>query len=124
MNGAVFPVNYACLAQKAYAYETRSRGIGVYYTPLEVARRLVRDALAPLVYRPDGTPKTLEEILSLRILDPALGAGIFLLETCAQLTDFLARQGETSPEIPARIAASTYSRSVPSAWPQRAVWVW
>ncbi|MCR5162575.1 MAG: SAM-dependent methyltransferase [Thermoguttaceae bacterium] len=98
-------MNYAHLAQKAYAYETRSRGIGVHYTPLEVARRLVRDALAPLVYRPDGTPKTLEEILALRILDPALGAGIFLLETCAQLTDFLALQGETTPEIPARIAA-------------------
>ena len=99
-------MNYARLAQKAYAYETRSRGIGVHYTPLEVARRLVRDALEPLVYRPDGTPKNLEEILALRILDPALGAGIFLLETCAQLTDFLARQGETSPEIPARIAAN------------------
>lgn len=99
-------MNYARLAQKAYAYETRSRGIGVHYTPLEVARRLVRDALAPLVYRPDGTPKNLEEILALRILDPALGAGIFLLETCAQLTDFLAQQGETSPEIPARIAAN------------------
>ena len=106
MNGAVFPVNYAHLAQKAYAYETRSRGVGVHYTPLEVARRLVRDALAPLVYRPDGTPKTLEEILSLRILDPALGAGIFLLETCAQLTDFLAQQGENAPDIPARIAAN------------------
>ena len=99
-------MNYAHLAQKAYAYETRSRGIGVHYTPLEVARRLVRDALAPLVYRPDGTPKTLEEILALRILDPALGAGIFLLETCAQLTDFLAQQGESAPEIPARIAAN------------------
>ena len=99
-------MNYARLAQKAYAYETRSRGIGVHYTPLEVARRLVRDALEPLVYRPDGTPKNLEEILSLRILDPALGAGIFLLETCAQLTDFLVKQGETSPEIPARIAAN------------------
>ncbi|MBR0193305.1 MAG: SAM-dependent DNA methyltransferase [Thermoguttaceae bacterium] len=99
-------MNYAHLAQKAYAYETRSRGVGVHYTPLEVARRLVRDALAPLVYRPDGTPKTLEEILSLRILDPALGAGIFLLETCAQLTDFLAQQGENAPDIPARIAAN------------------
>jgi len=99
-------LNYSHLAQKAYAYETRSHGIGVHYTPLEVARRVVREALRPLLHRQDGTPKTREEVLALRILDPALGAGIFLLETCAQLTDFLSRQGETSPEIPAQIAAN------------------
>src|SRR5687767_9632001 len=44
------------------------RAAGVYYTPPEVARMIVELTLAPLLAQP-----------SLRILDPACGAGEFLV---------------------------------------------
>ena len=47
---------------------------GTFYTPRAVADVLVRDTLAPLV---EG--RSPEEILSLRVLDPAMGSGAFLV---------------------------------------------
>ena len=46
-------------------------GIGVVYTPREVCEPMVRLALAPLVER---------DVLSLRVCDPAIGEGAFLVE--------------------------------------------
>jgi hypothetical protein len=47
---------------------------GTFYTPRAIADALVRDTLAPLV---DG--RSPEQILSLRVLDPAMGSGAFLV---------------------------------------------
>ena len=58
---------------------------GTFYTPRAVADSLVRDTLGPLV---EG--RSPEEILSLRILDPAMGSGAFLVA----ISRFLASEWE------------------------------
>ncbi len=97
------------LAEIGYDYENRAISVdkprvGMHYTPVSVVAEVVRHALIPFLVDVDGKAKTLEEILQLRICDPALGAGVFLLESCFQLTEFLAKQGENAPDIPLRIA--------------------
>jgi hypothetical protein len=68
---------------------TRSRegrkASGTFYTPREMTDHVVRMTLAPLV---DG--RTASEILSLKVLDPAMGSGAFLVATCR----FLAARAE------------------------------
>ncbi len=53
------------------------KSTGTFYTPEPIARYLVRRTLGPLV---DGRPA--EEILALRVLDPAAGSGAFLVAAC------------------------------------------
>ncbi|MFX1532968.1 MAG: Eco57I restriction-modification methylase domain-containing protein [Promethearchaeota archaeon] len=53
---------------------------GTFYTPKIVGEYIVSKTLAPLVQG-----KSPKEILSLRILDPTMGCGIFLLEACSFL---------------------------------------
>ena len=60
--------------------------LGVVYTPPEVARLMVARALEPLL-------GTIEQVLALRICDPALGEGAFLLEVIELLADRLAALG-------------------------------
>ena len=62
--------------------------LGVVYTPADVARAMVELALAPLV---DG--KGAEDILALRICDPAIGEGAFLVEIVEALAARLAMLG-------------------------------
>lgn len=56
---------------------------GSYYTPQAFVRFLVRETLEPQIARlsPAGAPNP-EAILSLRILDPAMGTGHFLVQAC------------------------------------------
>jgi hypothetical protein len=55
---------------------------GTFYTPRTIADVLVRDTLAPLV---EG--RSAEEILSLRVLDPSMGSGAFLVAVGRYLAD-------------------------------------
>lgn len=55
--------------------------LGVVYTPSQVAGAMVELALAPLLV--DKTP---DQILALRICDPAVGEGAFLIEVIRVLT--------------------------------------
>src|SRR5215213_6618 len=55
---------------------------GVVYTPRDVCEPMVRLALAPLIARDD--------LLSLRICDPAIGEGAFLIEIVRVLGEALA----------------------------------
>ena len=57
---------------------------GSFYTPRSLTDFLVRRTLAPLV---EG--RTSHDILALRILDPAMGSGAFLVAACRYLTDRL-----------------------------------
>ncbi len=97
------------LANVGYDYEKKrcradvSR-TGLFYTPLDIVSRVVKKALQPFLFHENGTPKSCSEILKLRIFDPALGSGVFLLEACFQLTRFLEEQGDSRPEIPGMIA--------------------
>jgi hypothetical protein len=59
---------------------TRRRETGSFYTPRSLTEFLVRRTLAPLVE--NATP---EEILALRVLDPAMGSGAFLVAACRYL---------------------------------------
>ena len=85
--------------------EERRRS-GSHYTPRELTEPIVRHTLAPLLERlkgEDGRAPTPEQILDLKICDPAMGSGAFLVETCRQLADALidawGAHG-TMPEIP------------------------
>ena len=71
--------------------EERRRS-GSHYTPRELTEPIVRHTLEPILERlcsVDGqTPKP-EAILDLKICDPAMGSGAFLVEACRQLADAL-----------------------------------
>jgi hypothetical protein len=55
---------------------------GSFYTPQPLARYLVRRTLAPLV---DEVPP--ERILELKVVDPAMGSGAFLVAACEYLAN-------------------------------------
>jgi len=56
------------------------KATGTFYTPQPIAEYVVRRAIGPLVR--DATP---ERILGLRIVDPAMGSGAFLVAACRYL---------------------------------------
>ncbi len=58
------------------------KATGTFYTPQSIATYLIRETLGPLVR--DASP---ERILGLRIVDPAMGSGAFLVGACAYLGD-------------------------------------
>ena len=71
--------------------EERRRS-GSHYTPRELTEPIVRHTLAPLLAKlrgESGQPPTPKQILDLKICDPAMGSGAFLIETCRQLADTL-----------------------------------
>lgn len=53
------------------------RASGTFYTPRAVTAYLVRQALEPLI-----RARTADQILQLRVLDPAMGSGAFLVAAC------------------------------------------
>lgn len=61
---------------------TRRKTTGSFYTPQALTDFLVRRTLAPLI---EG--KTAGQILDLRIVDPAMGSGAFLVAACVFLAD-------------------------------------
>ena len=58
----------------------RRKGTGTFYTPRSMTDYLIRRTLAPLV-----RGRTPEGILSLRVVDPAMGSGAFLVAACRYL---------------------------------------
>ena len=67
------------------------KATGSYYTPDYIVRYIVQNTLAPLC---EG--KSVDEILSLKILDPATGSGHFLVG----VVDYLAEELITHPDAP------------------------
>jgi type I restriction-modification system DNA methylase subunit/predicted nucleotidyltransferase len=65
------------------------KATGSFYTPDYVVEYIVAETIGPLV-----ADRTLEEILDLRILDPAMGSGHFLVSA----TSFLARAAVRAAE--------------------------
>jgi hypothetical protein len=80
------------------------RRTGSHYTPRSLTAPIVKYALEPAFERlgPDATP---EQVLELKVCDPAMGSGAFLVEACRALGERLvavwARWPETRPKIPA-----------------------
>ncbi|MEV5700525.1 type IIL restriction-modification enzyme MmeI [Streptomyces anthocyanicus] len=72
------------------------RDTGTHYTPKALAEEVVEYTLAPLCFAPgpaEGAEpgvwraKTADELLKLRVLDPAMGSGAFLVSACRYLSD-------------------------------------
>jgi len=65
--------------------EERRRS-GSHYTPRSLTEGIVRKTLEPLL-KCLGEARTAEQILELKICDPAMGSGAFLVEVVRQLAD-------------------------------------
>ncbi|MGB0467398.1 MAG: Eco57I restriction-modification methylase domain-containing protein [Pontibacterium sp.] len=62
------------------------RRSGSHYTPRSLTSPIVQKTLQPLLRCLGNTP-TAEQILELKLCDPAMGSGAFLVECCRQLAD-------------------------------------
>ena len=81
--------------------EARRRS-GSHYTPRELTGPIVRHALEPILERlRDGGPPRPEQILDLKICDPAMGSGAFLVEVCRQLGEHLVTAWRVHGTLPA-----------------------
>jgi hypothetical protein len=72
-----FDVDVSAGRLPALVASGRRKATGSFYTPRSLTEYLVRRTLTPLIER--ATP---DEILSLRVLDPAMGSGAFLVAAC------------------------------------------
>ena len=61
------------------------RRSGSHYTPRSLTEPIVSEALRPIFERLGPAPEP-EAILDLKVLDPAMGSGAFLVESCRQLS--------------------------------------
>jgi len=79
------------------------RSTGSHYTPRSLTEPIVRHALEPVFERlgPNARP---EEVLDLKVCDPAMGSGAFLVEACRALAARLVQAWpgwpETRPKLP------------------------
>ena len=78
--------------------KTKRKASGSYYTSDAIVRLMVEDTLGPLCER-----KTFEGILRLKVLDPAMGSGHFLIG----VIDHLALELATHPKAPAMTTGDT-----------------
>ena len=73
---------------------TDRRESGAHYTPKSLTEKIVEETLTPIVYlgpaegldRKDWTLKSPSELLDLKICDPAMGSGAFLVQVCRWLS--------------------------------------
>ena len=73
------------------------RETGTHYTPKSLTEAIVTETLTPIVYvgpavgmaREQWTLKSPAELLDLKICDPAMGSGAFLVQVCRWLADRL-----------------------------------
>ena len=73
---------------------TDRRETGTHYTPKSLTERIVEETLTPLVYegptaggsRGEWKLKTPEKLLDLKVCDPAMGSGAFLVQVCRFLS--------------------------------------
>ncbi|WP_265264041.1 Eco57I restriction-modification methylase domain-containing protein [Spirulina subsalsa] len=68
---------------------TDRRESGTHYTPSQLTQEIVKYTLDPLVYGEDGELISPQEILNLKICDPTMGSGAFLVQVCRYLADRL-----------------------------------
>jgi len=75
------------------------RKSGSHYTPRTLTAPIVERTLAPVLARLGDRP-TPRQILDLKICDPAVGSGAFLVEACRQLGEALVDAWHAHGEIP------------------------
>lgn len=82
--------------------EERRRS-GSHYTPRVLTESIVRETLEPILVKllsEDGRAPRPEQILDLKVCDPAMGSGAFLVEACRQLGDALIEAWHAHGEKP------------------------
>ncbi len=94
----VFPAGSLVITQTG-----ERRATGTHYTPRRLAEEIVKYTLDPLCYSPgpaDGAPedewqvRAADDLLRLKVLDPAMGSGAFLVSACRYLGDLLVEAWE------------------------------
>lgn len=88
------------------------RRSGSHYTPRSLTEPIVRHALKPAFDRLGERP-TPEQVLSLKVCDPAMGSGAFLVEACRQIGEKLeeAYQAHGAPtDIPSDEDLTLYAK--------------
>jgi len=75
------------------------RKSGSHYTPRSLTEPIVRKSLKPLLDGLGDRPKP-EQILEIKVCDPAMGSGAFLVEACRQLGDALVRAWNVHGSVP------------------------
>jgi hypothetical protein len=94
--------------------EERRRS-GSHYTPRSLTEPIVRTTLEPVLdgLRADGHPLRPELLLELKVCDPAMGSGAFLVEACRQLAEQLVESWAVHggrPELPEDEDELTFAR--------------
>lgn len=82
------------------------RESGTHYTPKSLTEKIVEETLTPVAYRgpvegkapEDWELKSAEELLELKICDPAMGSGAFLVQACRWLSDRLVEAWSATEE--------------------------
>jgi hypothetical protein len=75
------------------------RRSGSHYTPSSLTGPIVQAALGPVLKQLGDNP-TPDQILALKVCDPAMGSGAFLVEACRQLGDALSRAWHAHNQAP------------------------
>lgn len=92
------------------------RETGTHYTPKSLTEAIVAETLTPLTYigPREGIPrekwqlKSSSELLDLKICDPAMGSGAFLVQTCRWLADRLVESWTLAEESGKKISVDGY----------------
>jgi hypothetical protein len=92
--------NRGRLAQLVLQPTASRRSTGSFYTPRSLSERVVRRALGPLLACLGDTPPA-ARILQLKVCDPAMGSGAFLVEACRFLGEQVVEAWRRSGELPA-----------------------
>ena len=90
-HGRILPASTPLLQPTA-----ERRRTGSHYTPRDLTSPIVRHALEPAFER-IGAAATPDAVLSLKVCDPAMGSGAFLVEACRQLATRLTEAWRVHP---------------------------
>src|SRR5262249_30088451 len=75
------------------------RRSGSHYTPRLLTEPIVRTTLRPIFERLGPNPRP-QQILDLKVCDPAMGSGAFLVEACRQSAEALVRAWHAHDVVP------------------------
>ena len=67
----------------------KRRSSGVHYTSIEMCEYVTRNALQPVL----DTCKSVEDVLSIQVCDPACGCGSFLIMACHVIEQYIKEEG-------------------------------
>ena len=76
------------------------RRSGSHYTPRSLTEPIVRKTLEPVLEQARRPSRRPQQILDLKVCDPAMGSGAFLVEACRQLGDVLVKAWHVHDAVP------------------------